>query len=479
MKYLLIVFSWLITLFLTGQTCDCKSNFGWVRTTFEENDAGFAYAIQIKGEEAYQAHNEDFELRLASVESSLECTRLLYEWLTFFRTGHVAIKRLGKQELSPMSEKDDIISSFKNWDRLEVDLKHFKQELRSKNIQDYEGIWETEPYEIGIKKVGNAYIGFIIKADGIYWTPGQVKLKINEDNSGVFYLKDHSLKTVDKISLLGSDYLEMGSFILERKYPKTKDDDQVKNYFESMAAEKPYFEKINKNTALLRIPTFSGHAKEDIDKVIKKNWSKILQTPHLIIDLRNNGGGSDVSFQRLLPIIYTNPVNVYGVAYLSTELNNQRMLDFINDPGYGFSESGKQWAQTSFDTLSRHLGEFVNLDTVVVDSYSFDTVYKYPEKIGVLINENNASTTEQFLLAARQSKKVTLYGVATMGVLDISNMYFVKSPCGDFELGYCLSKSLRPPEKRIDGMGIQPDHTIDQGIHDYQWVHYVLGLMNE
>ena len=40
-----------------------------------------------------------------------------------------------------------------------------------------------------------------------------------------------------------------------------------------------------------------------------------------------------------------------------------------------------------------------------------------------------------------------------MGVLDISNMHFVKSPCGKIELGYCLSKSYRIPEMAIDGKG--------------------------
>ena len=34
-----------------------------------------------------------------------------------------------------------------------------------------------------------------------------------------------------------------------------------------------------------------------------------------------------------------------------------------------------------------------------------DTIYEYPEQVGIIIHENNGSTTEQFLLAAKQSKK--------------------------------------------------------------------------
>ena len=32
-----------LTYSANGQTCTCKSNFEWVKKTFEENDAGFQY----------------------------------------------------------------------------------------------------------------------------------------------------------------------------------------------------------------------------------------------------------------------------------------------------------------------------------------------------------------------------------------------------------------------------------------------------
>jgi len=94
------------------------------------------------------------------------------------------------------------------------------------------------------------------------------------------------------------------------------------------------------------------------------------------------------------------------------------------------------------------------LNKFPVRKTTLDTVYEYPKNIGIIINENNGSTTEQFLLAAKQSKKVKLFGTTTMGVLDISNMHFVQSPCEEFKLGYCLSKSMRIPHMTIDNKGI-------------------------
>ena len=83
------------------------------------------------------------------------------------------------------------------------------------------------------------------------------------------------------------------------------------------------------------------------------------------------------------------------------------------------------------------------------------------------------------MLAAKQSKKVKLFGTTTFGALDISNMNFVKSPCNEFELGYCLSKSFRIPNMAIDNKGIQPDYFLEDEIEEYNWVDYVTKILDQ
>ena len=74
-------------------------------------------------------------------------------------------------------------------------------------------------------------------------------------------------------------------------------------------------------------------------------------------------------------------------------------------------------------------------------------------------------------------QKVKLFGTSTMGVLDVSNMDFVPSPCGEFQLGYSLSTSMRIPDFTIDEHGIQPDFYMDSGIPEHEWVSYAEGIL--
>ena len=464
---------------LFGQDCDCKTNFEWLKKTFTENDAGFTYAIENIDKVLYKNHNKQFEEKVKSVTNSDECLELMESWLNFFRKGHLVIRKNTENEKSNSQQsEEEIKNQFKDWEKVEITLKDFNNYIKSKKELDYEGIWVSGPYEIGIKRIGKQYIGFVIEADGVYWTKKQVKLRINEDKSSIYYMQDHSPRKFPKAELIGENYLQLGFITLKRK-GEFKESPKVKRYFKAINTQSPYFEIIDKKTTYIRIPSFNWNFKKEIDSVILNNKDLILKTPNLIIDLRNNGGGSDNSYSELLPIIYTNPIKTIGVEFLSTKLNNQRMLDILNGKFGELSEQEKQKIQANYKTLEDNLDEFVMFTQYPTSVTEFDTINKHPRNVGVIINENNGSTTEQFLLAAKQSKKVKLFGTTTEGVLDISNMHFVNSPCGDYELGYGLSRSMRIPEMTIDGKGIQPDYYINKyQFEKFDWIDFVIETLD-
>jgi C-terminal processing protease CtpA/Prc len=87
-----------------------------------------------------------------------------------------------------------------------------------------------------------------------------------------------------------------------------------------------------------------------------------------------------------------------------------------------------------------------------------DTIYKYPKQVGVIINGRNASSAEQFILTAKNSSKVILFGTEnTAGVLDYSNITPKELPSGEYSLWLPATRSRRLPENPIDNIGIAPD----------------------
>ena len=474
MRFLFIIITVALVYPINGQTCNCESNFAWVKKTFEENDAGFQYIIDKKVQSAYNIHNQLMLGKVESAKTFMECEKLLYEWLTFFRSGHIGIERLVNTSTQQnVSQTPNATGTYETW---EVDIPQFEKYISTKKEADYEGIWDLGGiYKIGIKKDGVNYIGFIIESDVDGWRePGQVKLKIEQDGielKSTFFMRDHSSVESGEPELVGDNHLEINGQLLKRLSPVFPKDPFVDHYYKAMYSQNPFLEELNETTLYLRIPTFDPGHKSAIDKVIADNKDRILKTKNLIIDLRYNGGGGDASYAELLPFLYTNPVRTLGVELLSTTQNNQLYLDYTKR--YELYEETQRRIKETYDKLQGREGEFVRTSDESVSIKRSDIIYEYPKNVGIIINKGNGSTAEQFLFAAKQSKKVKLFGVTTAGALDISNMIFIESPCKEFELGYCMSRSLRIPD-----IGLQPDYFLDKTIPQYKWIEFVNDILN-
>ncbi|RWX02245.1 S41 family peptidase [Flavobacterium cerinum] len=480
----ILLFLVLLPLSVFSQNCSCEDNFEWLKKTFEENDAGFQYVIDMKGDGAYTQLNDEYRKKVKAITKDDECVNTLKEWLLFFRSGHLSLNVAGSRGNTELPDAKQIIEKYKGWEQYSISEKEFKKYLSLLKEPGFEGIWISEPYTIGIIKREKEYIGFVMNSNDPYWKNNQIKLRIKPNKSGdgfeaVYYMKDHSIMNVRKIDKVGNNTMFFDWISFKRLYPEYTDTKSVKEYLELNTSSNPVAKQISKNTFLLRIPSFSEKKRKMIDSLIVSNRDMISRCENLIIDIRNNGGGSDSSFQKLIPYLYTNPIRSIGVDYLSTPLNNKRMDYFIASDD--FTETDKKWARKGLVKLNNNLGKFVNLeDSDEVQVSKLDKISEYPKNVAILINENNGSTAEEFLLLAKQSKKVKLFGTTTAGVLDISNMNFVDSPCKTLQLGYGLSRSRRIPDIAIDTKGIQPDYYIDKTIPSEDWIDFTEKiLLNE
>ena len=129
-------------------------------------------------------------------------------------------------------------------------------------------------------------------------------------------------------------------------------------------------------------------------------------------------------------------------------------------PQDGFIEVGGQGGICGglTDSMENHLGDYVLRPGMQrLQLVRRDTVYQNPRRIGLLIHGRNASSAEQYILEAKESEKVVLFGnERTSGTLDLSNVFAVTSPSGWLKLYIPTTRSCRWPDIVIDGKGIAP-----------------------
>jgi C-terminal processing protease CtpA/Prc len=235
---------------------------------------------------------------------------------------------------------------------------------------------------------------------------------------------------------------------------------------------------LSDSTFFLRIPGFDDNQSE---KFVKANWKEIMSRPNLIIDIRGNGGGSDEFYQPLSQLFYTNPYKSTGIKWYASEGNLRNFEEALKSGDINNGDEGRKWVEELVKAMKQNIGGFVvhplmGGDEIVKE----DSVYLYPKKVGIIINEGNGSSAEQFLLAAKESKKVILFGNHnTAGVLDYSNQVEENFPSGKYTFFWPISRSNRLPDHPIDNIGIAPDVIIPfpetKQLYDKldDWVYFV------
>ncbi|WP_165759057.1 S41 family peptidase [Niastella yeongjuensis] len=428
-----------------------------VRKYFERNYVGFADKVTPVTKAAYQEHNRQAYAFAKRARSGADCYFVIDYWLGYFKDHHVSIKipppdsvetiKPGDQGLTQVTDTNAVEGIYYNMDSV---------------------------YKIGVmksKKGLRSYVGVILESRAPTWKPGQVKFELfdagNNQYKGIWYLRNHSayISTMQgelQKALTGEGWTKANA--ITGKEPVTF-------LFEEEKSVNTYFKKLNDSTGYLRIRTFDLFEAKHIDSVVRANLANIQSMPRLVIDLRNNGGGGDRSMSFLRPIIYTNPVKNIGVDLLLTPDNITAWEKAIDKYRAEISKKeldrmmqllniGRGKARTSVNFASDYTDTLLN-------------VWPMPAKVAIVVNHGCGSTTEEFLLLARQSTKVVLAGEPSMGVLDYSNVVERDFYNPDFECYYSTTRSRRiDMGLGIDNVGIQPNIPLD--LNNNNWLNELL-----
>jgi hypothetical protein len=212
---------------------------------------------------------------------------------------------------------------------------------------------------------------------------------------------------------------------------------------------------LNGNTLFLRLPSFEWSEKRIIDSILISNDAKLKTAENLIIDIRGNNGGTDYVYNKLLPLLYTNPIIGKPDEYRSSRGNLEILEE--NKRNSELSLESKEFLNLIIGKMKAQPYGYINPSGKDNYEIRLDTIYEFPKRVSIIVDNNTASSAETFLLTAMQSKKVLVYGENTAGIIDYGSTQFFYMPCKDLNLVIPIARSTRLPDHPLDNIGITPD----------------------
>ncbi|MFO1313088.1 MAG: S41 family peptidase [Burkholderiales bacterium] len=221
----------------------------------------------------------------------------------------------------------------------------------------------------------------------------------------------------------------------------------------------PTFEVLSPTSLVIRLPSFDASLAKAIAELLDRHRFELESHENWILDIRGGEGGSDDTYTPLLHWLMPDDWRSIGAEFLATPLNadaHERVCREAHLPD-GATEVLMRLAASIRGAKD---GEFVRLEEEKQGFAAFCTVRdgrKRPARVAILADNNVGSSSEEFILTARSSPLVRVFGQRTAGVLDYSNCRPWPLPSGERTLWYATSRSLRLPAHPVDGIGVVPD----------------------
>lgn len=192
--------------------------------------------------------------------------------------------------------------------------------------------------------------------------------------------------------------------------------------------ERYSFRDMGNNTLLMKLLDFDDEAA--IRNLYEECRELMDNCKNLIIDVRNNGGGSDTAFMPLFEYCYPKEKKIkefmpkeQPVAINYTERNCETRLKMIDEFfTEGVSDDVLPFIEQMKAQLVQNKGKGLIVDESENEEDGIDICGRtLPETVWIITNERCASSGEAFVKNMSYSPKVRIVGRPTLGILDYSN----------------------------------------------------------
>jgi len=447
---------------------EALADFDFMVGYLQRNYAGWDHKVESNPERKAEFNAMARRQRGIIAEEPAKAGAAMRDLLAWFKDRHTGLEFLGAEpgtQAAPAAATSTPAVVPQRVQTESIDVEHLRKRLARKDEKNpMQGLWESDDgkYRAAIvpknKKTGQ-WRALILQSDVQGWGQGQRKFTIHdtgdEAKSAVYVMRDRSEKAMQATLLAGGDLIRFHSDDGVTFWWKRSGVNADALLDRHVPSDEFFLRALSTKTLWLRLPDFSVEGRQAIEKLLDDNASALASTPNLIIDLRGNSGGSDSSYRRIVELICTRPIYTPTVEFRATEDNaraNERLIRDIP----GLSDSDRASIADLANNLRAGGGGWYRLgkrDFLVQDC---SVRRANPANVGILVT-GAGSSGEQFVLAARESQKVTLFGGNTAGVIDYSNVRYVDLPSGKYRLEYATSRSMRLPDEPLDGAGIPPD----------------------
>lgn len=456
--------------FLTAQPCNCTKALHFIETEVENNLASYQHqVVQYKRQQSYLQHKAAINTLAKKATKQKDCIGVVSKYISFFRDEHLSIQY--KEGFFKFKSLQDTAAVRKTFENDEIVIPTGKSVNKA-----LEGIWyfQDGSFSINIfpsQSVTSKWTGVMTDDDGLLWRKGQVKIQLQptgkDTYEAIYWRGTRQPKAI--AATLKNGVLSLGK--LWRFY-RTKEQALTKNFKPAAVLE---FKALSDSTNYLRIPTFDPAYAKQIDSVVLSNIAAIKLKPNLIIDVRNNGGGSDRSYRALLPLLYDKPVVTDPItACVWVSKNNFKYYD-ATKYDYAATKQDSLAEANYVERLRPYAGMFT---PAKFSSDTLEKVYGYPKKIGVLINRWCASSTEGFTIVAMESKKVQTFGENTNGMLSYGDWRRVDVPDLPIFITLTTKKMVFVNGADIESVGIKPDFLLDSE-NEPNWIKETIKIVEQ
>ncbi|MBC3789084.1 S41 family peptidase [Spirosoma utsteinense] len=458
--------STLCLLLLNGATlyaqtdCSCVRNFDAVVEKIELNYAGFVDKTKGTQSAAYQRMRDS--LRTAAEHTTQDnCFDVLAAYTLFFRDRHV---QLGNYEVAKLPKTFEPLT-----------LAQARQQTKNARADDLPGIWHRDDgklqvailHQPGSGKDGYDYRGIVLSSRDTTMRPGLELFRAKRRGQS-YYVKailnglyNHQFPTKQH----GNIFYATWNMTLVREFPFTPTPTDQLELAANRINNGLYVRSLAKDVALISLRRGFTLSSNVMDSVLRAHEPLLSQTPNLIIDLRDNGGGNN-TWENLLPYIYSKPVVWPGGWLIRSSPDNIQALEADTA---GSSPKQRAKDQTFIDKLKQNRGQLVNTGGESI-TIQLERVRPNPRRVVLLVNEGCGSSTEFLTQIAKQSPGVTVMGSPTAGVMDYGDLRrAAKLPCPDLHLMIAMAKSPWTDTTPIDPTGIVP-HINLAHLPESQWL---------